>query len=873
MIKKSTRGSEWRKWDLHIHTPASYDYKNKGITNAEFIQVLEDNEISAVAITDHHIIDIDRIKDLSEKAKQKGIVVFPGIEILSDARGREPIHIIGIFSNKSNINHIWSQIKAKTDISKIEGEGKAINEIYCNLNDTIKLIHELGGIVTIHAGHKSNSIENISHTIPQGDAQKQDIAGVVDIFEVENEQDVNDYNTIVNSAIEKTVNKRLPVIVCSDNHNINEYTVKQNCWIKANTTFEGLKQILYEPSDRVRIQEEKPEQKNDYQIINSISFNNKEMGQQEILFNQNLNSIIGGRSSGKSILLGCLACLNDSGKEAKEPEEYFKDYNSHVHEIAKKATVKWRDSSTDARKIIYYSQSEISQIVRPNEYGITGINGLLEGIIKKEQGKLELIQQYDKELISIKTKINSKINDYCELKRQINEKNDLISEIGDKKGIIGEINKIEKEIEFIQKTAGDYLSDQENIAFKEQKDKLEKNEIKINNLFSDKTQFNILKSADFFISFDSQISGLSSLYHDKVLSFYNEIKETVKEKWIQFVEKQIQDIASQEQLINSESTEITESNLFRKGKAYNDNNKILSSRNDVLKEEKNKKNMIEKEEVELEKLKMAKDSCKKEIWETYIIYKNLTEKITNKLVINKDKVSISARSNLIYKKFFEIALGAIDRRNKDVKKYDYYSEISTENQEDLIRELFDGITNDTVALKKDYQQTLVDLYSNCYYEISYDVIYEGDSFKTMSEGKKAFIVLRLLLDFDDSKCPIIIDQPEDDLDNRAIYEKLVTYLREQKKKRQIILATHNPNVVVGADSELVIVANQNGTDSPNQDELKFEYYGNGIEDSFKDNTATTVLLKQGIREHICDILEGGNVAFQIREKKYGYKDL
>ena len=140
----------------------------------------------------------------------------------------------------------------------------------------------------------------------------------------------------------------------------------------------------------------------------------------------------------------------------------------------------------------------------------------------------------------------------------------------------------------------------------------------------------------------------------------------------------------------------------------------------------------------------------------------------------------------------------------------------------------------------------------------------------MSEGKKAFIVLRLLLDFDDSVCPIIIDQPEDDLDNRAIYDQLVKYLKEQKKERQIILATHNPNVVVGADAELVIVANQNGIDSPNQDNLQFEYYGNSIEDTFENRECSTVLLSKGIREHICEILEGGTAAFQIREKKYGY---
>jgi predicted ATP-dependent endonuclease of OLD family len=142
----------------------------------------------------------------------------------------------------------------------------------------------------------------------------------------------------------------------------------------------------------------------------------------------------------------------------------------------------------------------------------------------------------------------------------------------------------------------------------------------------------------------------------------------------------------------------------------------------------------------------------------------------------------------------------------------------------------------------------------------------------MSEGKKAFIILRLLLDFDDKEWPILIDQPEDDLDNRAIYDQLVMYLRDKKKQRQIILVTHNPNIVVGADAELVIVANQDGIKNKNQDSIKFEYYAGSLENTMaKDITVDTVLLSQGIREHVCDVLEGGDKAFLIREKKYGYK--
>jgi predicted ATP-dependent endonuclease of OLD family len=139
----------------------------------------------------------------------------------------------------------------------------------------------------------------------------------------------------------------------------------------------------------------------------------------------------------------------------------------------------------------------------------------------------------------------------------------------------------------------------------------------------------------------------------------------------------------------------------------------------------------------------------------------------------------------------------------------------------------------------------------------------------MSDGKKAFVVLKLLLDFSDKKCPILVDQPEDDLDNRAIYRDLVQYLKKKKVERQIIVATHNPNIVVGADSELVIVANQHGVKSENHGSKKFAYKSGSLENSKPfDPTNPIVLDAQGIREHVCVILEGGDVAFKLREKKY-----
>ena len=117
----------------------------------------------------------------------------------------------------------------------------------------------------------------------------------------------------------------------------------------------------------------------------------------------------------------------------------------------------------------------------------------------------------------------------------------------------------------------------------------------------------------------------------------------------------------------------------------------------------------------------------------------------------------------------------------------------------------------------------------------------------------------------------MIDQPEDNLDNRAIYKELVMYIRKKKLERQIILVTHNPNIVVGANAENVIVANQNGVKTPNADGVKFQYVNGSLENSFRiDDFCEPILNTMGIREHVCEILEGGEEAFRKRESKYGF---
>lgn len=172
------------------------------------------------------------------------------------------------------------------------------------------------------------------------------------------------------------------------------------------------------------------------------------------------------------------------------------------------------------------------------------------------------------------------------------------------------------------------------------------------------------------------------------------------------------------------------------------------------------------------------------------------------------------------------------------------------------------------------ENTVAELLSTNWSEIVFELTYQDDKFKEMSQGKQAFVILKLLLEFSDKKCPILIDQPEDSLDNRAIYSELVEYLKTKKKERQIILVTHNSNVVVSADAKLIIVANQHGKNSKNRDSAKFQYIAGSLENTSSKDTATEFILEsQGIREHVCEILEGGQQAFENREKKYGFKQI
>jgi ABC-type Mn2+/Zn2+ transport system ATPase subunit len=120
------------------------------------------------------------------------------------------------------------------------------------------------------------------------------------------------------------------------------------------------------------------------------------------------------------------------------------------------------------------------------------------------------------------------------------------------------------------------------------------------------------------------------------------------------------------------------------------------------------------------------------------------------------------------------------------------------------------------------------------------------SLSTASAGQKTTAILTFILSY--GKLPLILDQPEDDLDNRLVYELIVDRLKQAKEKRQLIVVTHNANIPVNGDAEYIVSMD---TESK---ALKVLHTG--------------TVEQTSIKKEICDVMEGGEIAFEMRSKRY-----
>lgn len=145
------------------------------------------------------------------------------------------------------------------------------------------------------------------------------------------------------------------------------------------------------------------------------------------------------------------------------------------------------------------------------------------------------------------------------------------------------------------------------------------------------------------------------------------------------------------------------------------------------------------------------------------------------------------------------------------------------------------------------------LFSTDHIEIHYGIEYDGVDIRKLSPGTRGIVLLLLYLALDDGDGrPLIIDQPEENLDPKSVFEELVGLFIEAKSNRQVIMVTHNANLVINTDADQIIIAASGP--HPHGALPPITYQSGGLENA-------------DIRKAVCDILEGGEGAFQERARR------
>lgn len=941
------KGSVWRKWDLQIHTPGAkhadqYKARDGDDPWLQFIDHLKNSDVSVFGITDY--FSVDSYETLLQKieAKDKELLqnklFLPNIELrldISTNKAGDEIHIHLIFSKDCGIGRIKKFLnslettstkqhntkyrcnpedlkqvgydKASVSLDKIK---EALSSEFGNEKPFFKVgaYKGYGGFVYGHPEKKGES------------GRKKILSDEVDKFcdfVFGNEADREWFLRDDRYEDKKTKSEKKPVVATSDCHNFNDcedrlgkkYFIEDDkkgklekfgfSWIKADITFEGLKQIIFEPDDRVAFGHLKPDTKKSYYLIDTVRFidntgqNNFPATTLEI--NHNLATIIGGKSTGKSLLLHYIAKCADPGEVEDrvsdlkpKPQYNFDDEPEFNLEITwadgKKAYLKNRKEGDDSRKVLYIPQGYIDQLSEESAKSRETLNKFIRDLLVKDE---VIKHKYESGLGDIRRLLKliaTGVTNVYQLKDEIALIKEHVKELGDKKGIESYIKQLKEESDEIKNKSG--LSPEESKNYETLLEEEKKVSTEIAVLQAD--QKTILSFKEDYLRLIDSMQAYKDEQANHIVSkplqdvFKKEFKDieamrssslTALDKITQFakgeigaLEKKLKQIKSR---LNPLMAQIElQDELKKKLETIKEEQKKVDRIDLVQKDLSAKEKNYKKERVSI--IKTYKD-----MYDTYKSLGGEFKKYESKL----DDISLNISVGFNTESFNEeVIKGHLNRRDikARIEDIEYRDEYEYKYDPDKHMHFIETISNAVIdgEIKAINQKTtrdaLVKILDN-YFDLDFKITYRNDSLDKMSPGKKGLVLLRLLIDLSDAEWPILLDQPEDDLDNRSIYKDLVSFIKDKKKQRQIIIVTHNPNLVVGADAEEVVVANQSGQeDDRDNEKYQFEYVSGALEHSFESSSRKYILISKGIRQHVCEILEGGQEAFQKREKKYSF---
>lgn len=862
-------GSEWLRADFHLHTRADKEFKYSGEENSfanDYVQALKQAGIQIGVITNHNKFNCDEFKALRKKAKKEDIFLLPGVE-LSVKEGKNGIHTLVVFSDAwlENGNDYINQYLNVTFSGKVPSEYEQENGTSNDdLIETIKKLehyHRDFFLVFAHVEQKSGLWEALEGGLLEKLAQNEYFHRRCLGFQKVKTHDNLDKKCRV--KIKQWFKNWYPAEVeGSDCKAIEQIGKGESCYLKiGDFNFSAVKQALMDY--QYRVAKEKISYTHSY--IKSISFTGGVLNGESINLSPELNTLIGIRGSGKSFILEALRYgLNISFGEKAGDTKYKEGLLNNLLGSNGKITIQAVNRFGQSYEIhrilnqfpdiyqngIKYNGASIYEAIlnKPIYFGQKDLSNTGDGFEK------DLIEKIiGNHLIDIRLRISEqqqKIKDAIHNFQKLDNLKEKQEDWAAKKlnaehqlkifQIYGIEEKLQKQLDFetdnrklieIKDLLDSFFIELESLLNRHQENlALQKNYQSIQNKdffidffstyfqvleFLKQTQQNVEKNKIFVSSLNSKIHSFEKLKDDLKEEFANIGRQAIAELKQQGINEQID-------LTKFHNLKIT----------ITQSSQILQ---EIEKQQQNKKTIAELIKTELDNL----ESLYKEEFD--LISKELEK-------INKNHsslfIDVKYQNDTVYfKKIIMDSFRGSNIRettyNSWVDKYKNFREMNT----DLVNIKLSLSNADTFA--KIFRDNLAMLITT-QIPNNFIINYQGKELKHHSLGQRASALILFILSQQENDV-IIIDQPEDDLDNQTIYQDVIKLIRQLKPKTQFIFATHNANFPVLGDSEQIL--------SCRYSEQKIEFKAGGID-------------SPDLQTEIVAIMEGGEEAFNKRRDIY-----
>ncbi len=651
----------------------------------------------------------------------------------------------------------------------------------------------------------------------------------------------------------------------------------RNTWIKADTTFEGLKQLLYEPAERVVIQQDDPTPFKSKYSIARFHISQSTIGTElsiaatDIPLNPGLVAVTGGKGGGKTAFVDLIANVYKDRCHTTDP-------NSFVRRIADQnpvleTTLDFKDGTSFKKSVCdatFFQDSEIVYVA--------------QGELEKYIGDDSDLEVYVKDLVFESPQIKDSMLSFefeqlseavAETRSALNAKNIQLVDLEHR---TGKAASDAIELEYKHKTAE--LKDIEE-RIKEREVAQSADKIK---LAQDKQQVisELKAKKDGLSQLHSTINDAAT-FLDVDLGVFNEhitainsmlAKLGVAETFEQISYGDKLKLAARRALVRTETIdivnkiEVAQKELAKFEAGVKDHAKLLGKKEELLAAIAAicaKLNQLRKDEQMLVSAICERSELYKKLLETVIMQRKKYDEIITAFSSHKADVlsdlNFGVRIHFDFERFNQTAADLMDNRKVEVIGRNNPSIFA-----DLLSHVQKVIAGDetsihTIAAElerlivthKDKLKTSQAISVKNFYEFLYDnylsvaptVQYKKTSLSKLSLGQKATVLIKIYLAQGDK--PIIIDSHDDHLDNEFIMDELVRAIRQAKSYRQVILASNNGNVVINSDAEQIIIANR--------DDGEISYISGSIENP-------------KIRDRAIHVLEGGPDAFRQRQQKY-----